>query len=168
MCDSLSACFVLCDIFTYPFGSSSEMAASLGLFSAMTSVAAETPLASALTLRTVPVHVQPPKGKLRVVRAVTSATVSEPPSTPKMRGIMKPRKITPEMQAICGVSEISRTQALKQIWAYIKDNNLQVSSFILLPPFPLSRIFFFFLFFIFIFRSFRIRGFFSFFFFFIF
>ncbi|KAF7832201.1 upstream activation factor subunit UAF30 [Senna tora] len=31
----------------------------------------------------------------------------------------------PEMQALAGLPEISKTQALKHIWAYIKDNNLQ-------------------------------------------
>ncbi|KAK8477998.1 hypothetical protein V6N13_130725 [Hibiscus sabdariffa] len=45
------------------------------------------------------------------------------PRTP--RGIMKPRRVSPEMQAVVGVPEISRTQALKQIWAYIKQHNLE-------------------------------------------
>ncbi|KAF7811055.1 upstream activation factor subunit spp27-like [Senna tora] len=64
---------------------------------------------------------------LRMVRSVTYATVSEPASATgkKPRGIMKPRRISPEMQALVGLPEISRTQALKHIWAYIKDNNLQ-------------------------------------------
>lgn len=38
---------------------------------------------------------------------------------------MKPRRVTPEMQDVVGVPEIPRTQALKQIWAYIKEHNLQ-------------------------------------------
>ncbi|EPS70894.1 hypothetical protein M569_03867, partial [Genlisea aurea] len=42
------------------------------------------------------------------------------------RGIMKPRRVSPEMQAFLGgVSEIPRTQALKEIWAHIKLHNLQ-------------------------------------------
>ncbi|KAL1317089.1 hypothetical protein HN51_069197 [Arachis hypogaea] len=102
------------------------MAASLGVFSGMSFVAAEAPSGSLFRSVAVAVHVPPKGGRvLGAVRAVTSATVSETPSSPKVRGIMKPRKISPEMQAICGVSEISRTQALKQIWAYIKENNLQ-------------------------------------------
>lgn len=60
------------------------------------------------------------------VRAVTSATVSQPSTGKPLRGIMRPRRVSPEMQDLVGVPEISRTQALKQIWAYIKDNNLQV------------------------------------------
>ncbi|BAT93364.1 hypothetical protein LR48_Vigan05g004700 [Vigna angularis] len=43
----------------------------------------------------------------------------------KIRGIMKPRDFTPEMAALVGAQQISRTQALKVIWAYIKANNLQ-------------------------------------------
>nr|CAD1837876.1 unnamed protein product [Ananas comosus var. bracteatus] len=41
------------------------------------------------------------------------------------RGITKPRPISPELQELVGVKEIPRTQALKLIWAYIKENNLQ-------------------------------------------
>ncbi|XP_010939095.1 uncharacterized protein [Elaeis guineensis] len=41
------------------------------------------------------------------------------------RGITKPRPVSPELQALLGVKEIPRTQALKQIWAYIKENGLQ-------------------------------------------
>ncbi|CAF2133012.1 hypothetical protein BRARA_K00354 [Brassica rapa] len=67
---------------------------------------------------------------LRMVRAVTSATAasSEPSSTTKTReprGIMKPRPVTPEMQDVVGESVIPRTQALKRIWAYIKEHDLQ-------------------------------------------
>ncbi|KAJ4898972.1 SWIB/MDM2 domain superfamily protein [Raphanus sativus] len=69
---------------------------------------------------------------MRMVRAVTSATAaassSEPSSTTKTReprGIMKPRPVTPEMQDVVGESVIPRTQALKRIWAYIKEHDLQ-------------------------------------------
>ncbi|GMJ00591.1 hypothetical protein like AT2G14880 [Hibiscus trionum] len=60
------------------------------------------------------------------VRTVTLATASKPATGPRTpRGITKPRRVSPEMQAVVGVPEISRTQALKQIWAYIKEHNLQ-------------------------------------------
>ncbi|XP_004511300.1 upstream activation factor subunit UAF30 [Cicer arietinum] len=59
------------------------------------------------------------------LRTLTLATISQPSTGGKVRGIMKPRKVSPEMAAIVGVPEISRTQALKYIWAYIKENNLQ-------------------------------------------
>ncbi|KAB2635975.1 hypothetical protein D8674_026509 [Pyrus ussuriensis x Pyrus communis] len=64
---------------------------------------------------------------LRMVRIPTLATASKPATTTprEPRGIMKPRKVSPEMQALVGAPEISRTQALKQIWAHIKQNNLQ-------------------------------------------
>lgn len=38
---------------------------------------------------------------------------------------MKPRRVSPEMQAFVGVPEIPRTQVLKRIWAHIKEHNLQ-------------------------------------------
>ncbi|KAJ6820386.1 upstream activation factor subunit spp27-like [Iris pallida] len=43
----------------------------------------------------------------------------------KPRGITKPKPVSPALQAVVGVKEIPRTQALKVIWAYIKENNLQ-------------------------------------------
>lgn len=89
--------------------------------------------ASTLTLRPQLQHKFPiptPPSSLRMVplRTVTHATVSQPPADGKVRGIMKPRKISPEMQDLIGLPEVSRTQALKHIWAYIKENNLQVFS----------------------------------------
>ncbi|OIT30195.1 PREDICTED: protein TRI1-like [Nicotiana attenuata] len=67
---------------------------------------------------------------LRTVRMVTFATASKPvaaePKKREPRGIMKPRRVSPEMQAFLGgIAEIPRTQALKLIWAHIKENNLQ-------------------------------------------
>lgn len=47
----------------------------------------------------------------------------------KQRGITKPRPVSPQLQAVVGEVEIPRTQALKKIWAYIKENNLQVALF---------------------------------------
>ncbi|XP_004289737.1 PREDICTED: protein TRI1 [Fragaria vesca subsp. vesca] len=58
--------------------------------------------------------------------AAVSKQAGAAATTPREpRGIMKPRKVSPEMQALVGVPEISRTQALKVIWAHIKGNNLQ-------------------------------------------
>ncbi|KAJ3706016.1 hypothetical protein LUZ61_009721 [Rhynchospora tenuis] len=57
------------------------------------------------------------------VRAAVSAKETPAPKQP--RGIMKPTPISPELQSFVGAPEISRTQALKVIWAYIKEHNLQ-------------------------------------------
>jgi len=38
---------------------------------------------------------------------------------------MKPRPVSQAMQDVVGVPEIPRTQALKRIWAYIKEHDLQ-------------------------------------------
>ncbi|KAK8562850.1 hypothetical protein V6N13_018588 [Hibiscus sabdariffa] len=63
---------------------------------------------------------------VRMVRTVTQATASKSDTgSRKLRGIMKPRRVSPEMQALVGVPEIPRTEVLKQIWAYIKEHNLQ-------------------------------------------
>ncbi|PSS19247.1 Upstream activation factor subunit spp27 like [Actinidia chinensis var. chinensis] len=63
------------------------------------------------------------------LRTVTAAAASKPASETgkrEPRGIMKPRRVSPEMQAFLGgAAEIPRTEALKQIWAYIKQQNLQ-------------------------------------------
>ncbi|KAF3777506.1 Upstream activation factor subunit [Nymphaea thermarum] len=65
-------------------------------------------------------------------RAAISCDASKPTATTTTttgkkgpRGIMKPRPISPALQELVGVPEIPRTQALKQIWAYIKEKNLQ-------------------------------------------
>ncbi|KAE8716734.1 hypothetical protein F3Y22_tig00110109pilonHSYRG00089 [Hibiscus syriacus] len=63
---------------------------------------------------------------VRMVRTVIQATASKTDTgSRKPRGIMKPRRVSPEMQALVGVPEIPRTEVLKQIWAYIKEHNLQ-------------------------------------------
>ncbi|KAK1395114.1 hypothetical protein POM88_014170 [Heracleum sosnowskyi] len=63
------------------------------------------------------------------MRRLTCAASATPKAkTEKIReprGITKPRPVSPEMQDIVGVPEIPRTQALKLIWAYIKQHNLQ-------------------------------------------
>eukprot|EP01018_Ginkgo_biloba_P001741 Gb_09376 [translate_table: standard] len=45
------------------------------------------------------------------------------------RGITQPKPISPAMQKFLGVSEIPRTAAIKKIWEYIKEHNLQFLSF---------------------------------------
>ncbi|XP_073127381.1 uncharacterized protein [Henckelia pumila] len=101
------------------------MAISLGVFSTVYTVnTVSFPNTSAAgSSRLVP-------ATLRAVRTVTAAAASKPATETKKReprGIMKPRRISPEMQAFLGggVTEIPRTQALKEIWAYIKQYNLQ-------------------------------------------
>lgn len=99
------------------------MAISLGVFSSF--LPGETmPLVKiSSTVRLAP--------KLRIIWPATLAAVSKSATETNKReprGIMKPRRVSPEMQAFLGgVSEISRTQALKEIWAYIKQHDLQVT-----------------------------------------
>ncbi|KAG8645550.1 zinc finger CCCH domain-containing protein 44 [Manihot esculenta] len=67
----------------------------------------------------------PSPATVRMWRTVTCATVSSQQQERRPRGIMKPRPVSPEMAEFVGASEIPRTQALKRIWAYIKEHNLQ-------------------------------------------
>ncbi|KAM7250272.1 hypothetical protein ACFE04_022155 [Oxalis oulophora] len=63
----------------------------------------------------------------RCMTVTRAAAASTNPTTGKSepKGIRKPRPVSPEMQELVGAPEIPRTQALKLIWAYIKENNLQ-------------------------------------------
>nr|XP_017228061.1 PREDICTED: uncharacterized protein LOC108203570 isoform X3 [Daucus carota subsp. sativus] len=105
------------------------MAMSLGVFTALF---AGTPPAAVnqpfFPVPKKPIFVTSPSAaNLRRLTCAASATPN-PVETKKIReprGITKPRPVSPEMQAIVGVSEIPRTQALKLIWAYIKEHNLQ-------------------------------------------
>ncbi|KAF3435520.1 hypothetical protein FNV43_RR22609 [Rhamnella rubrinervis] len=102
------------------------MAVSTGLFS--TFIPGETASLSMPFSTSSPTlfHSQPP-ANMSAVRFPTLATASRQAATGKgeLRGIMKPRRVSPEMEALVGAPEISRTQALKLIWAHIKQNNLQ-------------------------------------------
>lgn len=66
-------------------------------------------------------------------KTTTAEAVPEAAKKRQPRGITKPRPVSPELQALLGVKEIPRTQALKLIWAYIKENELQVFLSLLLP-----------------------------------
>ncbi|XP_062175828.1 uncharacterized protein LOC133880886 [Alnus glutinosa] len=100
------------------------MATSLGLFSTFLSGRTASLMAKPSSCSPSSSLMAP--ANLRTVRTVISATVSDKtPGTRAPRGIMKPRRVSPEMQALVGVPEISRTQALKRIWAHIKEHNLQ-------------------------------------------
>ena len=44
---------------------------------------------------------------------------------PKGSGITKEMKLSPALADIVGKKEASRGQCIKQLWAYIKNNNLQ-------------------------------------------
>ncbi|KAJ9551944.1 hypothetical protein OSB04_015989 [Centaurea solstitialis] len=59
---------------------------------------------------------------------VTYATVSNPATEPKKRvtGLTKTYRVSPELKDFLGgQTEISRSVALKEIWAYIKEKELQ-------------------------------------------
>merc|ERR1739844_10825 len=44
---------------------------------------------------------------------------------PKGGGLTKPMKLSADLAAIAGTDEASRAECIKQLWAYLKKNNLQ-------------------------------------------
>ena len=44
---------------------------------------------------------------------------------PKGQGLTKPMKLSPELAEVVGKKEASRAECIKQLWAYLKKNNLQ-------------------------------------------
>ena len=66
-----------------------------------------------------------------VVRAAAAspkatAAAEAAPKKKRATGITQPKPVSPALQAIVGAPEIPRTEALKRLWAYIKQHNLQV------------------------------------------
>ncbi|THU62160.1 hypothetical protein C4D60_Mb01t02200 [Musa balbisiana] len=101
------------------------MAASIGFLPAFT--IGDGASAAALPRRAVLLPSFAPLRRWTVAADSRSAVEAAPDATGKRRprGITKPRPVSPELQAVVGEAEIPRTQALKKIWAYIKENNLQ-------------------------------------------
>lgn len=63
-------------------------------------------------------------------RLLRSAAASNSPAAAAQKkraatGLTKPRLVSPALQAVVGAAEIPRTEALKRLWAYIKQHNLQ-------------------------------------------
>ncbi|CAD6206746.1 unnamed protein product [Miscanthus lutarioriparius] len=65
-----------------------------------------------------------------VVRAAAASSKSPAaeeaaPKKKRATGITQPKPVSPALQAIVGEPVIPRTEALKRLWAYIKERNLQ-------------------------------------------
>ena len=64
------------------------------------------------------------------VRAAAKSPATAAAAAPKKKraatGITMPRPVSPALQAVVGAAEVPRTEAIKRLWAYIKQNNLQV------------------------------------------
>ena len=74
----------------------------------------------------------------KTAKATPSASTTEPK---RASGIQKVSPISPQLQTFLGAPEASRSDAVKQIWSYIKLHNLQVH-FPPPPPFFLLFLFF--------------------------
>ncbi|KAK4349438.1 hypothetical protein RND71_032193 [Anisodus tanguticus] len=55
----------------------------------------------------------------------TTATTAKETVKGRYKGILKPAPISPALGKFVGATEISRTDAVKKVWDYIKTNNLQ-------------------------------------------
>ncbi|KAI4356175.1 hypothetical protein L6164_000219 [Bauhinia variegata] len=73
-----------------------------------------------------------PKSKPKKTNAKPNPRSSASSSSPKPRrepvrpsGIMKATPVSPALGSFLGVPEVSRAQAVKQVWSYIKEHNLQ-------------------------------------------
>merc|ERR1712156_1312041 len=55
------------------------------------------------------------------------AAKEDSPAKPeaKKSGITKPMKLSADLAAIVGQKQASRAECIKQLWAYLKNNNLQ-------------------------------------------
>ncbi|KAK6946018.1 SWIB/MDM2 domain, partial [Dillenia turbinata] len=103
---------------------------SLGIFSTVLPSDSTCLLKSSSSSASSLSFLSPPQTPGSPIRIISCNAASPKPASATgkrdLRGIMKPRRVSPEMQDLVGVPEIPRTQALKQIWAYIKEHNLQV------------------------------------------
>ncbi|KAL6493910.1 hypothetical protein OROGR_031819 [Orobanche gracilis] len=61
--------------------------------------------------------------------AATKSPKKSKVKKPSISGIMKTSPISPTLQSVIGAPEVSRVEAVKKIWEYIKLHNLQVHEF---------------------------------------
>ncbi|KAL0464344.1 UNVERIFIED_CONTAM: hypothetical protein Slati_0322000 [Sesamum latifolium] len=101
------------------------MSTPSGFFRASRAVLAAARSATPLTKP----NISPSSTKNPTVAAAASAA-SKSPKVPKEKkastsGIMKPTPVSLALQSVVGAPEVSRVEAVKKIWAYIKLHNLQ-------------------------------------------
>ncbi|XP_062212482.1 upstream activation factor subunit UAF30 [Phragmites australis] len=58
-------------------------------------------------------------------KSPAAAAAAAAPKKKRATGLTLPKPVSPALQEIVGVPEIPRTEALKRLWAYIKQHNLQ-------------------------------------------
>ncbi|KAJ7552238.1 hypothetical protein O6H91_06G047300 [Diphasiastrum complanatum] len=63
--------------------------------------------------------------RAKIERAIKESLVKEKKKRVNGGGLNKSCSLSPELQAILGKEELPRTQVVKQLWEYIRQNNLQ-------------------------------------------
>merc|ERR1712212_590487 len=64
------------------------------------------------------------RSKTRMAKKVAKEE-SPAKAEPKKSGITKPMKLSSDLAAVVGQKQASRAECIKQLWAYLKKNNLQ-------------------------------------------
>merc|ERR1711997_24854 len=62
---------------------------------------------------------------IRPLRFNQTRTQPQKLKMPKGGGLTKPMKLSEDLAAIVGKKEASRAECIKELWAYLKKNNLQ-------------------------------------------
>uniref|UniRef100_A0A5B7BWC4 DM2 domain-containing protein n=1 Tax=Davidia involucrata TaxID=16924 RepID=A0A5B7BWC4_DAVIN len=62
---------------------------------------------------------------MAAAKSSAAAAATATPKVSRANGILKPVPVSPALGKFLGVSEVSRTEAVKKVWEYIKRNNLQ-------------------------------------------
>lgn len=68
---------------------------------------------------------QPSRTAVAAAKETAAAAAAESTKVVNRSGIMAPVSVSPAMKKFLGVSEVSRTEAVKKIWDHIKAKNLQ-------------------------------------------
>ncbi|KAK9087688.1 hypothetical protein Syun_030082 [Stephania yunnanensis] len=65
------------------------------------------------------------RGSAAAAASTATKTSAKPHKPRSQSGILKPIPVSPALRKFVGLPEVSRADAVKKIWDYIKRNNLQ-------------------------------------------
>lgn len=60
--------------------------------------------------------------------------------TPRTTGIFKATTVSPALAQFLGTGETTRTDAVKEVWTYVKSHDLQVHSYLLFSAFCVCKV----------------------------
>ena len=71
------------------------------------------------------IPISPKLSKMAKKAAKEESGAKEASPAKKQSGITKPMKLSADLAAVVGQKQASRAECIKQLWAYLKKNNLQ-------------------------------------------